>query len=139
MSKSWDVTDNMVLLTMIIGSFLVVTLCLLFVVVVHCFNKREVQVFRKIKRRYKIRRSLQTTFNIAKEESGFYTNRDEWDRIDIPIDAREKSLRYQREFPRIPKAAEGLSPGIERSFINPDYNRCNSYSSFLSSDQWTEV
>ena len=133
------VSDNAVLLTMIIGSFLIVTMCLVLAVVVHCFNNKEIKGFNKWKfgpsksSRYRIRRSFQSTgLTFRKDETSFFTNRDEieWDHIDVPIDARipsnSKPSRAQSKY------------GAASNRIFEKQAHYNSYHSVLA-DQWTEV
>ena len=83
--SSSTISENMVLLAMIIGSFLMVGLCLVLVIVIHCFNKRELNGIRKFKQKtYRVRRSIQSaTVNYIKEESTFMSNRHsaEWNRV----------------------------------------------------------
>ena len=126
---------------MMVGSFLIVTLCLLLVIVIQCFSKKDFQKLKKIKKNvktYRVRRSL----SIYKENTILnYTNReDEWSRIDLPIDAREE-MQDDSRF--------NFEKNQDRNFFNPMYNsdfnpkifdyHYNSYHSVLDSDQWTEV
>lgn len=133
-SSRWNVSDNMVIVTMMIGSFMVVTLCLLLAIVIHCFNRKELKGFHKFKRRCRIQRSYQATaLNFIKEETSTFTNRDEieWDHIDVPIDARMQSTYKYR------KASNNIFDKpieIQKHFTNPDYNLYNSYHSVLSTN-----